>query len=57
VRWKHGPDAISAIWTVVLVALMFVPMVNLITLLIVNSRVTARLRAAGYRVGLLGASK
>ena len=37
--------------------LMFVPLVNLITLLIVNSRATSRLRDAGYKVGLMGASK
>jgi hypothetical protein len=34
----------------------FIPLVGLIVLLVVNSRATAMLRAAGYRVGLLGAS-
>jgi hypothetical protein len=42
---------------VLLVILMFVPLVNLITLLILNSRASTRLRAAGYHVGLMGASK
>lgn len=36
--------------------LMIVPLVNLITLLALNSKATRRLREAGYRVGLLGAS-
>lgn len=36
---------------------MFIPLVSLITLLLLNSRATTALRAAGYRVGLLGASK
>jgi len=37
--------------------LMFVPFVNLLTLLAVNARATTALRSAGYKVGLLGASK
>jgi hypothetical protein len=37
--------------------LMFVPLVGLIVLLVLNSKATAKLRAAGYRVGLLGASR
>jgi hypothetical protein len=37
--------------------LMFVPLVNLIVLLVVSGRATRALRGAGYRVGLLGASK
>ncbi len=45
----------SSLAKVLLVALMLVPIVNLITLLIVNSRATSALRAAGYKVGLLGA--
>jgi len=39
------------------IVLMFVPLINLITLLRLNSSATKALRAAGYRVGLLGASK
>jgi len=35
--------------------LMFVPCLNLLTLLVLNSGATSRLRKAGYRVGLLGA--
>ncbi|MDR2112792.1 MAG: hypothetical protein LBQ62_06815 [Candidatus Accumulibacter sp.] len=35
--------------------LMIVPLLNLIVMLILNARATRRLRAAGYRVGLLGA--
>jgi hypothetical protein len=38
-----------------LVILMLVPLVNLLTLVILSSRATARLREAGYRVGLMGA--
>ncbi len=37
--------------------LMFVPLINLITLLVVNSKATSALRNAGYRVGFLGASR
>ena len=40
-----------------LVVAMFLPLVNLITLLVLNSRATAHLRNAGYKVGLLGASR
>jgi hypothetical protein len=35
--------------------LLFIPCVGLLTLLIVNNRATARLQAAGIKVGLLGA--
>lgn len=38
-----------------LLVLLVVPLVGLITLLILNSRATKALRAAGYKVGLLGA--
>ncbi|HYI00655.1 hypothetical protein [Hyalangium sp.] len=40
-----------------MVLFMFVPLVGLIVLLILNSRATSALRAAGYRVGFFGASK
>jgi len=43
-------------WATVLFALlMFIPCVSLLTLLILNSRATTRLKQAGIRVGLLGA--
>ena len=42
---------------IICVVLMFVPLVGLIMLLVLNSKATTRLRAAGYRVGLFGASK
>ena len=34
--------------------LMFVPLVNLLTLLVFNSQATKRIREAGFKVGLLG---
>ena len=37
--------------------LMLVPLVNLTTMLVLSSRATRRLRAAGYRVGLMGANQ
>ena len=40
-----------------LTVLMFLPLINLLTLLVVNGRATRVLRDAGYRVGLLGASR
>lgn len=43
------------IFRIILVILMLVPLVNLATLLILNSRATNALRVAGYKVGLLGA--
>lgn len=42
---------------VILLVLMFVPLVSVLVLLILNRKATERLRAAGYRVGLLGASR
>jgi len=36
---------------------MLVPLVNLVVMLILSSRATRALRAAGYRVGFLGASQ
>ncbi|MEM9414332.1 MAG: hypothetical protein AAGA29_02485 [Planctomycetota bacterium] len=43
--------------TVLFVILMFVPCVSIIMLLILNSEATKELERAGYRVGLMGASK
>jgi hypothetical protein len=37
------------------VLLMMVPMLNIVTLIVMSRIATARLRKAGYRVGLLGA--
>ncbi|KRE82914.1 hypothetical protein ASG75_15350 [Rhodanobacter sp. Soil772] len=42
---------------VILIVLMFVPLVSLIVLLVLNAKATGKLRAAGYRVGLLGATR
>ena len=39
------------------VILLLIPLIGLITLLILNSKATTALRAAGYKVGLLGASR
>lgn len=39
------------------VILLLLPLIGLITLLILNSKATKALRAAGYKVGLLGASR
>lgn len=47
----------STLVKVILMVLMMVPLVSLLVLLILNRKATARLRAAGYRVGLLGASR
>lgn len=47
----------SIVTRIILAILMLVPPINLITLLVLNSRATRTLRAAGYKVGLLGASK
>ena len=48
----------SALWArLIYVLLMILPLVNLITLLILNGRATKVLRANGYKVGLMGASK
>lgn len=44
-------------WRIVLCVLMIVPLINLITLLLVNVRATRRLRDNGFKVGLLGARK
>lgn len=50
----------AAMWGVVAavftVPLMFVPCLNLITLLILNQTATSRLQKAGYKVGILGAN-
>jgi len=40
---------------ILLILLLFVPLGSLIMLALVNSRATERLKAAGYKVGLMGA--
>lgn len=42
---------------VVIFLLLFVPLVNILTLLIVNRKVTETLRKGGYSVGFFGAKK
>ncbi len=42
---------------ILLLVLMFVPLVSLIILLVLSGKATSLLRADGYKVGLLGASK
>lgn len=44
-------------WRVFLAVLMVIPLIGLITLVFLNSRATKALRARGYKVGLLGASR
>jgi hypothetical protein len=47
----------SVLLIILLAILMLIPLINVITLLVLNSRATAVLRAGGYKVGLLGASR
>lgn len=47
----------SISWRVFLIVLMLIPLINIITLLVLNSRATKALRAGGYKVGLGGASR
>jgi len=42
---------------VIFCVLMVIPLINMITLVVLNSRATKALRAAGYKVGLFGASR
>ena len=42
---------------ILLMVLMLIPLINLITLLVLNSSATKILRAGGYKVGLMGASR
>lgn len=42
---------------VILFSLLFIPLINMLTLLSINSRATKALREAGYKVGFLGAKK
>ncbi len=45
----------SIVMGVVVVLLMFLPLINWITLLILNAQATSALRAGGYKVGFMGA--
>ena len=42
---------------ILLIIVVFLPLLSLVMLLMVNARATERLKAAGYKVGLLGAKK
>ncbi len=48
---------LSPVVKILVVILMFVPCISLLTLLILNQKATTILKEAGYKVGLLGASK
>lgn len=47
----------SMVVRVIFLILLFVPLVGLLVMLRLNANATTRLRTAGYRVGLLGASR
>lgn len=47
----------SIVVTILLVPLMLIPLVNIITLVILNSKATAALQQAGVHVGFMGAPK
>lgn len=47
----------SNVAKVFLLVLLLLPLIGLITLLVLNSRATKRLREAGYKVGLMGARR
>lgn len=48
----------ASIWLkIIVVILMIVPLVNIITLLVINGKATKLLKRAGYKVGLAGAYK
>jgi len=48
---------IRLFFRILLIPLMLVPLLGIVILLMMNSRATKKLRAAGYHVGFLGASK
>ncbi len=55
--WKMGRGlGIGTAFRVVMLILMFVPLLNILLLLVVNARATRKLRQAGYKVGFLGVS-
>lgn len=56
VRMARGLG-ISVVMTILLIVLMVVPLIGLLVLVGLNGRATRALRAGGYKVGFLGASK
>ena len=46
----------SIIMKIIFIILLFLPLINLIVLLLLNSRATRKVQEAGYKVGLFGAS-
>jgi hypothetical protein len=48
---------ISIVWRILLCVIQIVPLIDPITLLILNSRATRRLTDKGFKVGLLGSPK
>lgn len=48
---------ISTLWLVITIVLLFVPYIDLLPLLYMNSKATKFLRAAGVQVGLMGAKR
>jgi len=48
---------IQLVMRICIILLMFLPLISLLTLLVLNSKATRRLREGGYHVGLLGASR
>jgi hypothetical protein len=54
--YRIGRGLDYPVWgRIVLLILMLVPLIGLIVLVVLSSRATARLRKAGYSVGLMGA--
>jgi hypothetical protein len=53
IRMAHALYSLAV--TVLLAVPAIIPLVNLLVLLVLNNRATAHLRAAGIKVGLLGA--
>ncbi len=55
-QWRMADGlGISTGLRVVMVILLFIPLVNIVILLVLSSRTTRALREAGYRVGFFGA--
>lgn len=55
-QWRMADGlGISTALRVLMVILLFIPLVNIVILLILSSRTTRTLREAGYRVGFFGA--
>ena len=55
-QWRMADGlGISTGLRVLMVILLFIPLINIVILLILSSRTTRALRQAGYRVGFFGA--